>query len=368
MPDQVEREIKVPYDSPAVARPRVVEAGATPLRARRLQNDCLLDARRNRLATASARCVSGSTTTARTSPSRARPALGRTKVREELETRWVTASCCCGCSSSWFRVWFRYQKYREEFRRGDLVIAVDESPSARSSKLEGSRRTSSPWRRGSSAPPPTSCSTPIWLSSANMVQPRDRQRAICCSTNRDRHAAARARARRRAGHPAAPADVLPGESGGAGRRRPGDLPTADPAGRPWGARRRGESASPAGHDHGVVGDGAALGCRVRYSWERVLLGSAGGPRRALPLLDDRFFLINGDTLCDVDLRDLLDAHLARNARVTLAVTPNPAPRRYGGVLADADGWVRGFARAGDPRNPGALRRSPDRRRLGVRGR
>ena len=102
---------------------------------------------------------------------------------------------------------------------------------------------------------------------------------------------------------------------------------------------------------GVVGDGAALGCRVRYSWERVLLGSAGGPRRALPLLNDRFFLINGDTLCDVDLRDLLDAHLARNARVTLAVTRNPAPRRYGGVLADAEGWVRGFARAGDPRDP-----------------
>ncbi len=101
----------------------------------------------------------------------------------------------------------------------------------------------------------------------------------------------------------------------------------------------------------VVGDGAAWGCRVRYSWERVLLGSAGGPRRALPLLDDRFFLVNGDTLCDVDLRALFDAHLARNARVTLAVTPNPAPQRYGGVLTDTDGWVRGFARAGDPRNP-----------------
>ena len=100
----------------------------------------------------------------------------------------------------------------------------------------------------------------------------------------------------------------------------------------------------------VVGDGAALDCAIRYSWENVLLGSAGGPRRALPLLDDRFFLINGDTLCDVDLRALLDAHLARNARVTLAVTPNPAPQRYGGVLADAAGWVTGFARAGDPRD------------------
>ncbi len=100
----------------------------------------------------------------------------------------------------------------------------------------------------------------------------------------------------------------------------------------------------------LVGDGATLGCRVRYSWERVLLGSAGGPRHALPLLDNCFFLVNGDTLCDVDLAALLDAHLARRARVTLVVTSNPDPRRYGGIISDADGWVTGFARAGDPRD------------------
>jgi len=101
----------------------------------------------------------------------------------------------------------------------------------------------------------------------------------------------------------------------------------------------------------VVGDGTSLGCHVRYSWERVLLGSAGGPRHALTLLGDRFFLVNSDTLATVDLGALLDAHLARNARVTLAVMPNPAPDRYGGVIADADGWVTGFARAGDRAAP-----------------
>lgn len=101
----------------------------------------------------------------------------------------------------------------------------------------------------------------------------------------------------------------------------------------------------------VVGDGSSMNCRVRYSWERTVLGSAGGPRHALGLLGDRFFLVNGDTLCDVDLRDLLDAHLSRGARVTLAVTANPAPHRYGGVLADPDGWVTGFAPAGDGSNP-----------------
>src|SRR5687767_8573965 len=34
----------------------------------------------------------------------------------------------------------------------------------------------------------------------------------------------------------------------------------------------------------LVGDGSALGMRVRYSWEVPVLGPAGGPRRAVPLL------------------------------------------------------------------------------------
>ncbi len=96
----------------------------------------------------------------------------------------------------------------------------------------------------------------------------------------------------------------------------------------------------------VVGDGAALGCRVRYSWERTVLGSAGGPRHALSLLDDRFFIVNADTLCAVDFRALLDRHLASGAVATLAVTVHPAPHRYGGILADAEGRVTGFAPAG----------------------
>lgn len=97
---------------------------------------------------------------------------------------------------------------------------------------------------------------------------------------------------------------------------------------------------------GVVGDGAGLGCRVRYSWERTVLGSAGGPRRALPLLDDQFFIVNADTLCAVDFGALLDRHLASGAAVTLAVTAHPAPDRYGGVVAEAGGRITGFARAG----------------------
>src|SRR5207249_11606734 len=83
----------------------------------------------------------------------------------------------------------------------------------------------------------------------------------------------------------------------------------------------------------VVGDGSDLAVRVRYSWEQpVVLGSAGGPRQALPLLaTDRFFIINGDTLTDVDPRAVMRAHDAAHGLVTLALVPNREPQRYGGV-------------------------------------
>jgi NDP-sugar pyrophosphorylase family protein len=97
----------------------------------------------------------------------------------------------------------------------------------------------------------------------------------------------------------------------------------------------------------VVGDGAHLGLQVRYSWEREILGSAGGPRRALGLIDsDTFFLVNGDTLCEFPLGPMLEAHEHSSADVTLAVVPNPAPRQYNGIRAGDDRVVRGFAPRG----------------------
>jgi mannose-1-phosphate guanylyltransferase len=94
---------------------------------------------------------------------------------------------------------------------------------------------------------------------------------------------------------------------------------------------------------GVVGDGAELGMRVRYSWEQPILGSAGGPRLALPLLGESTFLIaNGDTLTNADIPALLADHRQSGALVTLAVTANPDPRKYGGIAVGPDGAVTGF--------------------------
>jgi mannose-1-phosphate guanylyltransferase len=96
----------------------------------------------------------------------------------------------------------------------------------------------------------------------------------------------------------------------------------------------------------VVGDGTDIGVRVRYSWEQPVLGSAGGPRHALPLLadehDDDFLIVNGDTLTNLDVGSLLARHRESGALVTMALIPNPNPEKYGGVIVSPTGWVEGF--------------------------
>jgi NDP-sugar pyrophosphorylase family protein len=101
----------------------------------------------------------------------------------------------------------------------------------------------------------------------------------------------------------------------------------------------------------LVGDGSDLGARVRYSWEFPILGSAGGPRRAVPLLlgdagSGTMLLVNGDTLTDVRLDTLAERHARTGALVTMALIPNPWPDRYGGVLLDDNEVVTGFTRRG----------------------
>lgn len=98
----------------------------------------------------------------------------------------------------------------------------------------------------------------------------------------------------------------------------------------------------------VVGDGSDLDVRVRYSWEQPrVLGSAGGPRQALDIVGaETFFLINGDTLTDVDLRRMAEVHARSGALVTLALVRNDHPMQYGGVMLADDGAVSGFVPRG----------------------
>jgi len=96
----------------------------------------------------------------------------------------------------------------------------------------------------------------------------------------------------------------------------------------------------------IVGDGRSAGLEVRYSWEPELLGSGGGPARAVPLLaHDRFFIVNGDTLSDVSFERLAQAHAQSGADVTLAVAPADLSK-YGAVVSDRAGGVVGIVPRG----------------------
>jgi mannose-1-phosphate guanylyltransferase len=79
-----------------------------------------------------------------------------------------------------------------------------------------------------------------------------------------------------------------------------------------------------------------------------VLGSAGGPKRAIPLLPHAgtFFIVNGDTLTDVSLAALLDDHRRSGALVTMAVVPNMEPGKYSGVGVEADGSFTGWVPRG----------------------
>ena len=97
----------------------------------------------------------------------------------------------------------------------------------------------------------------------------------------------------------------------------------------------------------IIGNGDEDGVRVRYSWETTILGSAGGPRHALPLLGSSpFLIVNGDTLTDVDVATLVADHRRSGALVTLAVMPNTEPDKYSGLAVDAHGAVTGVVRRG----------------------
>jgi NDP-sugar pyrophosphorylase family protein len=98
----------------------------------------------------------------------------------------------------------------------------------------------------------------------------------------------------------------------------------------------------------AVGDGSALGVRVRYSFEETILGRGGGPRLVRDFFgSEPFLLVNGDVVFDMDLSRLVRLHLASAARATLALLPNPDTKVYGPVVTGRNGWVRSVA--GRPR-------------------
>ena len=134
----LEREIKLRFDSAAEARERILALGATPLLGRRLQEDCLLDTEdellRRQRSTLRVRSEGGKSLLTFKGP--ALPGL--VKIRDEHETVVADGTALLAILEALgLHVWFRYEKYREEFSADDVVIAVDETPVGVFVEIEG---------------------------------------------------------------------------------------------------------------------------------------------------------------------------------------------------------------------------------------
>ena len=137
----LEREIKLAFDTAAAARAAVLAIGATPLRARRLQEDALFDTEDETLG--QRRCVlrvrSDAGRSLLTFKGPVQP--GPMKLREEHETVIADGDVIRRILEELgMHVWFRYQKYREEFAAADATIAIDETPIGTFVEIEGSEQ------------------------------------------------------------------------------------------------------------------------------------------------------------------------------------------------------------------------------------
>lgn len=98
----------------------------------------------------------------------------------------------------------------------------------------------------------------------------------------------------------------------------------------------------------VLGDGSAYGIRLRYVEEPRPLGTGGAVKFAESLLDERFLMLNGDVLTDLDLGAQVAEHEASGARCTLALIGVEDPSAYGLVRLEPGGAVREFVEKPGP--------------------
>jgi mannose-1-phosphate guanylyltransferase len=98
----------------------------------------------------------------------------------------------------------------------------------------------------------------------------------------------------------------------------------------------------------VLGDGSAHGVRLRFVEEPDPRGTAGALKYAEPMLDERFLMLNGDVLTDLDLTRQIAQHEQSGAKATLALVPVADPSAYGLVHLNDDRSVRDFVEKPSP--------------------
>jgi mannose-1-phosphate guanylyltransferase len=91
-----------------------------------------------------------------------------------------------------------------------------------------------------------------------------------------------------------------------------------------------------------------LGVRIRFAEEPDARGTAGAIRFAEDMLAERFLVLNGDILCDLDLTAQIEQHDRTGARATIALYPVQDQTGYGLVHRHEDGEITEFLEKPEP--------------------
>jgi mannose-1-phosphate guanylyltransferase/phosphomannomutase len=90
------------------------------------------------------------------------------------------------------------------------------------------------------------------------------------------------------------------------------------------------------------GDGANLGMKINYCVEEDPLGTAGGVKNVQSLIDDTFLVISGDAITDFNLREVINFHWQKKAKVTITLCRVPDPLEYGVIITNDEGYITQF--------------------------
>lgn len=91
-----------------------------------------------------------------------------------------------------------------------------------------------------------------------------------------------------------------------------------------------------------LGDGSQWDVRLRYSFEPVLRGTAGAVKHLTSFFDERFVVIYGDLLLDINLAALVAFHDERQALLTVGLKHTDTPASQGMIERDAMGRITRF--------------------------
>ncbi|MBI5207867.1 MAG: NTP transferase domain-containing protein [Candidatus Firestonebacteria bacterium] len=90
------------------------------------------------------------------------------------------------------------------------------------------------------------------------------------------------------------------------------------------------------------GDGSNFGVKLNYSFEEVLMGTAGGVKKVENFFNDTFIVLSGDGISDINIKEAVLFHKSKKSIATLVLKEVDYPLEYGVVILNNEGAITRF--------------------------